>query len=168
MVTDMAIGLILENGLAAVTVRGVAKKIGIAAPSLLGWYGSAQKVRFVVGQTYCARWVQWIQRRTYEDGLLALLPLTEDEVGWTRVWQVVLELARLDDDVAGCVDDALAFERDLVGREVPNEDVDEALAVVDGLRQAVARTLHPMDPVHARDIFARWLARTGRPVPDPN
>ena len=52
MVTDMAIGLILENGLAAVTVRGVAKKIGIAAPTLLGWYGSAERVRLVVGQTY--------------------------------------------------------------------------------------------------------------------
>ena len=70
MVTDMAIGLILENGLAAVTVRGVAKKIGIAAPTLLGWYGSAERVRLVVGQTYCGRWVQWIQRREFRDGLV--------------------------------------------------------------------------------------------------
>ena len=114
MVTDMAIGLILENGLAAVTVRGVAKKIGIAAPTLLGWYGSAERVRLVVGQTYCVRWVQWIQRRAFRDGPVALLPLTADEVGWARVWQAVLELARLDDDVAACVDGAVAFERHLV------------------------------------------------------
>ena len=74
MVTDMAIGLILENGLGAVTVRAVAGKIGIAAPRLLGWYGSADRVRIVVGQTYCHRWVQWVQRRVFRDGPLALLP----------------------------------------------------------------------------------------------
>jgi AcrR family transcriptional regulator len=165
MVTDMAIGLIIEGGLGAVTVRGVAKKIGIAAPTLLGWYDSADRVRFVVGQTYCVRWVQWVQRRTFEDGLLALLPNTEDEVAWTRVWQAVLELARLDDDVAACVDDAVAFERDLVGQDVVQEDVEEVLALVDGLRQAVTRTVKPMDPSHARSIFSRWFARTGMPLP---
>ncbi len=167
MVTDMAIGLILENGLAAVTVRGVAKKIGIAAPTLLGWYGSAERVRLVVGQTYCVRWVQWIQRRAFRDGPVALLPLTADEVGWARVWQAVLELARLDDDVAACVDGAVAFERHLVGQAVADEDADEVMALVDGLRQAVARRLSPMDPAHAREILARRLAR-GEVVPDPN
>ena len=168
MVTDMAIGLILENGLAAVTVRGVAKKIGIAAPTLLGWYGSAERVRLIVGQTYCGRWVQWVQRREFRDGLAALLPLTADEVGWTRVWQAVLELARLDDDVALCVGDAVACERHLAGGVVADEDVDEVLALVDGLREAVTRTLDPMDPVHARQILARWLARAGEPASDPN
>ena len=161
----MAIGLILENGLAAVTVRGVAKRIGIAAPTLLGWYGSAERVRLVVGQTYCGRWVQWIQRREFRDGLLALLPLTAEEVGWTRVWEAVLELARLDDDVAACVGDAVAFERHLAAGLVAEEDVDEVLALVTGLREAVTRTLDPMDPVDARDILARWLVRAGGPVP---
>jgi AcrR family transcriptional regulator len=168
MVTDMAIGLILENGLAAVTVRGVAKKIGIAAPTLLGWYGSAERIRLVVGQTYCGRWVQWVQRREFRDGLLALLPLTVEEVGWTRVWEAVLELARLDDDVAACVGDALAFERHLAEGLVADEDVDEVLALVAGLREAVTRKLEPMGPVHARDTLARWLVRAGGPAPDPN
>jgi AcrR family transcriptional regulator len=168
MVTDMAIGLILENGLAAVTVRGVAKKIGIAAPTLLGWYGSAERVRLVVGQTYCGRWVQWIQRREFRDGLLALLPVTAEEVGWTRVWEAVLELARLDDDVAACVADTVAFERHLADGVVADEVVDEVLALVAGLREAVTRSLDPMDPVVARHILAQRLARAEGPVPDPN
>jgi AcrR family transcriptional regulator len=168
MVTDMAIGLILENGLGAVTVRGVAKKIGIAAPTLLGWYGSAERVRLVVGQTYCARWVQWIQRREFRDGLAALLPLSAEEVEWTRVWEAVRELARLDDDVAVCVEDVVAFERHVAGRVVADADVDEVLALTEGLREVVTRKLNPMAPVHARDILARWLVRTAGPVPDPN
>ncbi len=168
VVTDMAIGLILENGLAAVTVRGVAKRIGIAAPTLLGWYGSAERVRLVVGQTYCGRWVQWIQRREFRDGLLALLPLTAEEVGWTRVWEAVLELARLDGDVSECVGEAVAFERHLAAGVVAEDDVDEAVALVNGLREAVTRRLDPLDPVRAREILTRWLVRTRGPVPDPN
>ena len=121
-----------------------------------------------MGQTYCVRWVQWIQRRTWGDGLVALLPLTEEEVGWTRVWQAVLELARLDDDVAACVDDAVAFERHLVGQEVADEEVDEVFGDRGRPQASGLRTLNPMDPVQARDIFARWLARTAKPVPHPN
>lgn len=145
MVTDMAIAMILENGLGAVTVRGVAAKIGIAAPTLLGWYGTAERVRFIVGQTYCARWVQWIQRRAFRDGPFALLPLTEDEVGWTRVWEAILELGRLDEDVALCIEDAVAFERHLAGQTVV-ADIDEVMALIDGLRQAVTRMRSPMSP----------------------
>jgi AcrR family transcriptional regulator len=168
MVTDMAIGLILENGLGAVTVRAVATKIGIAAPTLLGWYGSADRVRFVVGQTYCQRWVQWVQRRAFRDGPLALLPLTEDEVAWTRVREAIVELGRLDDDVASCLDEAAAFERHLVGQAVSNEDLDEVLALVDGLRQAVARKLTPMAPGRAREILGGRLSRAGGCLVDPN
>jgi hypothetical protein len=51
---------------------------------------------------------------------------------------------------------------------VADADVDEVLALADGLREAVTRTLNPMAPVHARDILARWLVRTGGPVPDSN
>jgi len=159
MVTDMAIGLIHENGLGAVTVRAVAAKIGIAAPTLLGWYGSADRVRFVVGQTYCHRWVQWVQRRAFRDGPLALLPLTPDEVGWTRVWEAILELGRLDDDVASCIDDAFAFECHLVGQAVADEDVDEVVALIEGLRQAVTRKLSPMDAAYAREVLGGRLAR---------
>ena len=110
---------------------------------------------------------QWIQRRAFRDGPVSLLPLTTDEVGWTRVWQAVLELARLDDDVATCVGAAVEFERFMVERAVPDEDVDEVMALVDGLRQAVARRLNPMDPAHAREILARRLARK-EAVSDPN
>ena len=97
-----------------------------------------------------------------------MLPLTEEEVGWTRVWQAILELGRLDDDVASCIDDAVAFERHLVGQAVAQEDVDEVMALIDGLRQAVARKLIPMDTGRAREILGRRLSRAEAMPPDPN
>jgi hypothetical protein len=58
MVTDMAIGLILENGLAALTVRGVAKKIGSWHASMATWQRASETPSPSNG-TWLQDWLPW-------------------------------------------------------------------------------------------------------------
>jgi hypothetical protein len=165
MVTDHAIGLVVEGGLAAVTARALSRSIGLSAPTILGWYGTARRIRLVVAQTFCDRWMQWVQRRRFRDGALALLPATAEEVAWTRVWLALHELGRLDDDVAANLARVAAYETHVLSEAVGDDGAAGALALVDGLRHAVTRKVGRLDTPQAREILSDALARAASAHP---
>ena len=140
IVTDFAIALIAEEGLAALTVRGLARRIRVTPAGVQHWVGPREQMLVAITATFGQRWEQWIGRRTFRDGALALLPSTPDEVTWTRVWLALQELGRTEPEVAGVVSYVRSGERAVIGRHTPDLDDDEvamALALVDGLRVLV-------------------------------
>ncbi len=89
LVTDMAIGIIAESGMGAVTLRSLAQRIGVTPPALLHWFGNRDRVLMIIASTFSLRWRQWVTRRMYEHDLCALLPETDEEVAWTGVWSAL-------------------------------------------------------------------------------
>ena len=106
MITDIAIGIIAESGMGAVTLRSLAQRIGVTPPALLHWFGNRDHVLMIIASTFSLRWRQWVMRRMYEHDLCALLPATDEEVAWTRVWLSLGELGRHHEEVGLWVEEA--------------------------------------------------------------
>jgi AcrR family transcriptional regulator len=171
IVTDFAIGLIAEEGLAALTVRGLARRIRVTPAGVQHWVGPRQQMLVAIAATFGQRWEQWMWRRAFRDGALAVLPLTADEVVWTRVWLALQELGRAEPEVGRVVDDVRGLEGDLISHHVglAEDDLATVLALVDGLRVAVCRGDGFMDAESARNVLRRelaaWAARSDQASP---
>jgi len=162
IVTDYAIGMVAEQGRAALTVRGLAKRIRVAPPAIQQWVGPRARMLETIAATFGQGWMQWGWRRTIKDGPDALLPTTPEEVTWTRVWLALLELGRVEPEVGEVVAVFREQERALLAHVLPDirDDADRlvlALALVDGLRVAVCQPPCSVDPERARDLLRRSL-----------
>ena len=168
ILTDFAIGAVIDEGLFGLTVRGLARRIRVTPAGLQHWSGPRREMLVTVAATFGQRWEQWMWRREFRDGALALLPTTPDEVGWTRVWLALQELGRTEEEVAVVISDVRAAERTLVAHshpELTDDDVVFVLALVDGLRTAVCQHGHLVEPAAARAMLRHEVA--ARPSAGP-
>jgi DNA-binding transcriptional regulator YbjK len=162
IITDMAIRLIAEAGMAAVTYQALANRIGISTAGVQLWAGTRARLNVIIAATFYQRWGQWTRRRAYEQGALALLPSEQAEVPWTRVLLALEELARIEPEVAEVMAHVEIGERDLLQRihpEVAPHDSDVLIALVQGLRAQVTRPVDPLPLDRARSLMAAAVAR---------
>ena len=175
MVTDIAMAVIAEGGMAALTFKAMSERIGYSPQAIHQWYGTRDEFVVVVVATFCQRWTQWVWRRGYSCALLALLPEEEHEVRWTRVLMAVEEQARVQADLAPILADLRESERQLMMRLHPRlageagEGGDElpiVTLVVTGLRAALCRADDPTSVDRARAILLDAQARLAGPLDD--
>src|SRR6478735_4350673 len=119
MVTDIAMELIADGGVAALTFKAMSVRIGCSPQAVHQWYGSRDELVVVVAATFCQRWAQWVWGRGYERALTALLPDDEQELRWTRLLLAIEEQARLQADLAPMLADLRESERQLMMRLFP-------------------------------------------------
>ena len=120
IVTDFAIALIADEGVGALTVRALARRIRVTPAGLQHWSGPRREMLVLITATFGQRWQQWMWRRQFRDGALALLPTTSDEVVWTRVWLGLQDLGRTESAVGEVISANRAHERELIAHSVPD------------------------------------------------
>ena len=69
--------LIRDGGMPAVTMRAIAAATGVSQASLASHLGNRQRLLQVVAARFGDLWLDALERRAYDDGLLALLPTCE-------------------------------------------------------------------------------------------
>jgi len=171
IVTDLVIDLIAEGGSHAVTLRGLADRVGVTSAGLVQWFGNTDRMWEVMAATYGDRWIAFLQdpmrfRRggpllpsTATHRVHGLLPATDEEVIWTRVWLALVEVGRHRHRVGVVIDrvetEECAVIARLLGREPDLMDVDATAAMVRGLRHAICAPELPI-PVRRAHV-ARHL-----------
>ena len=93
-----------------------------------------------------------------------LLPGTDDEVVWTRVWLALVEVGRHRDSVGAFIDHIEAEEREVARRLLESDDpreVDGVLALVRGLRHAICAPTRPMSVRRAHELLAGRVRPSG-------
>jgi AcrR family transcriptional regulator len=160
ILTDAAFELIAEGGTPALTMRAIAGRTGMSPSWLTDRFTNRARMLAIIAQVFGDRWIAWIQARLPERGALALLPSSDEEVVATRVWLALVELGRIEQGVAWRMA-ALrradqAFVANLLGCRSDDLKVDEVIAVVDGLRAAIADPELPLRPRRAQTILRTY------------
>lgn len=173
MVTDCALELLAEGGSPAVTLRSLADRIGASSPGVLSWFGTTDRMWQVIAGRYGQRWIE-LQQSPFRAQPLrppgasarvhGLLPGTDDEVVWTRVWLALVEVGRHRDSVGAVIGhieaDELHVARRLLGSDI-HEEPDGVLALVRGLRHAICAPTRPMPVRRAHELLAQCVRPSG-------
>jgi AcrR family transcriptional regulator len=179
MATDLAIPVIAERGLRAVTPREIAALAGCSRQAVHQWFGSQEDLRVAVAARFVARWTRWLDVREHVDGLAALLPDCAEVLAWTRAWLALVEAAHRDPQLGRLVDVGRTQERDLVQtalhRVTPRHLDDDRLvpattlvhALVEGLRAQLSHGEPRTTWVEAATVLDQTVAavRSGGPPP---
>ncbi len=160
--------LLAESGATGVSLRRIADRREVSVGSLTNRWGTRDRMLHIAINEFRARWNYLMGGLSWTDGLMALLPLSEDEVDDCRVWLAFSDLASTDEVIAECVADQRREERELVTalvRRRGDDDsadlvVDLVIAVVDGLRAALCSP-SPMPLARARQLLDRHLQPLG-------
>jgi AcrR family transcriptional regulator len=173
IVTDLVIDLIAEGGAPAVTLRRLADRAGVTSAGLVQWFGTTDRMWQVIAATYGHRWIAFmhdpmrfhrggpLRPSTATDRLHGLLPGTDEEVIWTRVWLALVEVGRHRPRVGAVIDGIESGERAVITRlfrpEADPMDVDATAAMVRGLRHAICAPETPIPVRRAHLVLARHL-----------
>ena len=171
IVTDCMIELLAEGGFPAVTLRALADRIGVTPSGVLRWFGSTDLMWQAIAARYGDRWIalMWDPTRFYRRSPLrpascahevhGLLPGTDEEVIWTRVWLALVEIGRHSHRVGAVIDGIEAEERGhierLIGRGGDPLEADAIAALVRGLRHAICAPENSMPVRRAHAVLAR-------------
>lgn len=169
-VTDAAIGLLAETGVAGLTSRAVASRLRVT-PSALSQQGGRKNLLRLVFVLFADRWEAWIDVPPWHD-LPARLPATEEEMHGVRVWHALAELAR-GEALAGnpvpsdVLLDARAQERVSIGRHLERllgrppspAEVLTTTALVVGLRVEITAPQPAISPAEALDLLDAHVQR---------
>jgi AcrR family transcriptional regulator len=170
-VTSSIIRLLGRGGIAAVTMRNIARENGMSVGTLTGHLTTRERMLFVCAKDLGRRRLRELDLAISRDGLSAFLPATEGAVLMTRAWLAWREWARNLDGVAVAVAWFEAEERARL-RDVANPpdeaSLDALMAMVHGLRSGLcAREGHRLEPVRAQaalDAAASALARSSATI----
>lgn len=172
MVTDCALELLAEGGSPAVTLRSLADRIGASSPGVLSWFGTTDRMWQVIAGHCGQRWIE-LQQNPYRaqplrppaatDRVHGLLPGTDDEVVWTRVWLALVEVGRHRDSVGAVIGHIETDERHVARRLLLESDIheDALLALVRGLRHAICAPTRPLPVRRAHELLAEWVNPSG-------
>jgi AcrR family transcriptional regulator len=125
LVTDMAIELIADGGVEAVTLRSLAQRIRATPSGVLRWFDSSAHMWGRIVAAFGRRWEHWLadrarpdpRREPFEDVRVnAMLPFTDEEARWTRVWLALVEAGRSRPDLAPRIAPVEARERVVLAR----------------------------------------------------
>ena len=150
--------ILIESGPAGLTIRNIAKVSRVSPASIYGHMGSREHLlRVAAVRTSRAR-IDDLRRESHLGGVLAFLPGDSEGVLDTRAWLAWLELWRSEDFLARWVaesrDSELSVLATITNYEWRRPELDELLALVDGLRVAICAPLRPMRLETAREILA--------------
>ena len=114
-------------------------------------------LRVAAGTTCRAAWPR-CGPRAATGGISAFLPRDDDEVLDTRAWLAWLELWRVEDFLGRWIAECRADERGLLAQvtdyQLLRSELDELLALIDGLRTAICAPTGPMRLETAREILS--------------
>jgi AcrR family transcriptional regulator len=170
MLTDAAHAVVLEHGLGGLSIRAIARQIGVTGPALTQRWGGAGSARDrilrVVVRTFGERWTQWSRWPLIDVQPALSLPMTDDEVAGVRTWLALDALARGEaaagnSDLAVIVAEIQAAERREVEYMVRGGDGErlgaEAAAgicvVAAGLRAELVVSAPALDVESARRLL---------------
>lgn len=156
--------LVLEDGLAALSLRAIADRCRIAPSTLVAQFTNRARLvhRFSVGVRFDLQ--RSLDSAAARQGVPGLLPGTQTSRDDLRLWHGVCELGHDDDAIAAVVagrrGDEIAAITILLRRERDGElpttdEVELVLAMLDGLRHAMVRRLAPMSRERAEGLLSR-------------
>jgi hypothetical protein len=185
---DVAIPLIAAGGCRAVSAGALAGPLGVTPAAVLKWFGSTARMWEQLADAIGRRWHSYLgsapRLRTVDgpavpfadlglvEAVTLFLPLTEDELEWTRVWLSMLEHGRHHQLVGGRLAEWEAQELEALHRATTCRDLPTLTAtmvVVRGLRQMVTATHRPLALDAAHDLLRRHVEPTyvEAGVPEP-
>jgi AcrR family transcriptional regulator len=158
VIADHAIELIASRGASAVSMAAIGARFGISGQAIAKWCGSVDEMWLWIAGTFCSRWTQWTDERSYACGALALVPHTAEEVTAVRVLLGLDEVVRSrapDHALIGEVFGELRrHERALLTQIHPlltdPAEVNRLHAYAEGLRAATCRTVDALSPAEVR------------------
>jgi len=153
--------VLIDHGPAGLSLRRIATYSGVSTSSMLHHLGSREHLLRVAAGRTAGRRLQHLRAESEQDGVLAFLPRSGEELLDTRAWLGWLELWRSEDFLARWIADSRDDERALLaGRtgywEKPTA-LDGLMALIDGLRVAVCSPVRPMRLEAAREILGSRL-----------
>jgi AcrR family transcriptional regulator len=160
--------LMIDGGIPAVTMRAVASAVRLSTGTINNHLGGRPRLLGLAAGCFYRQMSGDVAGRSWPDRLLALLPADDDDKDWVRAWLAWSELAR-DEEVAGYRSaDSDDFERGYIARSYPHLEPgdptpDLLLAVVHGLRHAIARTDTSMPVERARELLSEAERRLTSP-----
>lgn len=164
--------ILSEFGPAGLTMRRIAAVSGVNTSSIRHQMGDREHLlRVAAGRTGRAR-IAALRTESRSDGVLAFLPRSDDEVLDTRAWLAWLELWRVEEFLSRSIGESRADERGLLAQvtdyRLLRHELDELLALIDGLRTAICAPTRPIRLETAREILSnRCHTLTGTRVSPP-
>ncbi|HEY0905306.1 MAG TPA: helix-turn-helix domain-containing protein [Marmoricola sp.] len=149
--------VLARDGIGGLSLRAIARESRVSTSSLLHHFGNREHLlRVAASQT--GRWrVREIDRRCSRDGALAFLPQDADDVVDARAWLAWLELWRSEDNLATPIGGARRDERALLAEifdyRLARDELDAAIALIDGLMTALCAPALPMPIARARAML---------------
>jgi AcrR family transcriptional regulator len=150
--------VLIDLGPAGLTLRRIADYSGVSTSSMLHQLRSREHLLRVVAARTARGRLEALRSESGFDGVLAFLPRSGEELLDTRAWLAWLELWRSEDYLGRWIADSRDEERGLLAQLTEYEwrrpELDELLALIDGLRVAVCAPIRPMRLEVAREILA--------------
>lgn len=157
--------LICEGGLAAASLRAVARRSRVSASQLVENWGGRDRMLALAATFFGRSWQEDLYRRAEIDGLGAFIPDDADEVDDARVWLAFCELGRSQEQVGWSVEALRGTERkmlDTLTRHSLDEvTLDQLVALVEGLRHARCTPGHPLTHEGALAVLADFMVSRG-------
>ncbi len=174
MISDHAFELILADGVPAVSLATIARRIGVSRQAVSQWVaGRREALMSLVASTYASRWAQWVEERITHHGALALLPTDTEQVSWVRLRLALEEDQRAAPHPAPGFTELRTLERALLQAVHPalaaagaQGRTDLLLTVLAGLRTALCDLAEPWHPDQARTLFWGGCRRLAGPQAD--
>jgi AcrR family transcriptional regulator len=149
------------EGSPGLTLRRLARLSGVSTSSMLHHYGSREHLLRVAAHRTARARLQTLRGAIMVEGVQGFLPHADEELPATRAWLAWLELWRHIDFVGRSLADHRANERALLARTLgvgtTSDELDAAIALVDGLLVGLCRPKDPMSPADARRVLAHAL-----------
>lgn len=161
--------VILEDGLAGLSMRAIATRALLSPASLHHHYGSREHLLRVAASVTGESRLEQIRWRLPREGPVAWLPRNDEDVLVARAWLAWCEMWRSHDWIVHIVEKIRDQELFELSRHyefrVTRDDLDTVFALIDGLLVAVCRPMQPLPRGEARRLLERALRRLS-PVGD--
>lgn len=113
MATDLAIPIVADGGITALTPKTIGDRAGCSRQAVHQWF-PGQRLSRVVAVRFLARWRQWVAVRVRCGGVAGLLPEDDEVAAWTRVWLALVELGVRDPEISPLVEETRRWEMDVI------------------------------------------------------
>ena len=157
--------LLVTDGIPGLTLRRIAAVSRVSPGSMIHHLGGKDRLLSLSAGLTGRALREEIQRRSWEEGVLAFLPNGDEGVLNTRAWLAWIELGRSDPVVEIPVSRARREERALLAEtldfRLTRDDLDILVAVIEGLRDAVCAPSRPLPPTRAGELLERHLRGLG-------
>jgi hypothetical protein len=163
--------LVAEGGLAAATLRGVARRSRVSSAALVEGWGGRDRMLGIAAHHFGRTWSDALWRRYDARGLAGLLPRDDEERGEARFWLAMCELARSNEHVRSSVEERRTEEPRMLdvmtGQTWSPTDLELLRTVLDGLRHSLCTPGPQMSPDQAVHLLETFLGGPRTLAPDP-